>query len=273
LIYLLDALEDYDKDIRNGEFNAIGAAFHTADERLPASIRKQVADRIWSLAAEIETALGQLPIEPSRARLFASRLRHNLSHKLGAQLPIVAHACHAKHAAKKPLTERWRDAVATGRALTRKRLNERGSSIAARATTPLVFAAVLPMAFLFPQETAQAGSYRECLGLGLNLMAIGSVAAAVAGRLRFASGGSDVEEAINEEIGKGRGARRAARKAAAAGGGTGDGSGGGSCFCVSCDGDCCGCCDCCDCCSGCDGCGGCCDGCDCGSCDCCSCDC
>jgi hypothetical protein len=273
MIYLLDALEDYDKDDRSGEFNAIRAAYHVVDERLPASVRRQVADRIWSHAAEIETALDQLPIEPSRAHLFASRLHHNLSHKLGAQLPVIAHACHAKHAAKKPLTERLREAVATGRELARKRVAERGSSLAARMTTPFVFASVLPVAFLFPQEAAHAGSYRECLGLGLNLMAIGSVVGSLAGRLRFASGSSDVEEAINEEIGKSRGARKAARKAAAAGG-DGSGGGGSNCFCFGCDGDCCGGCDCCDCCSGCDGCGGCCDGCDCcGSCDCCSCDC
>ncbi len=214
-----------------------------------------------------------MPIEASRARLFASRLRHNLSHKLGTQLPIIAHACHAKPAAKKPLAERLREAVATGRVLARRRVAERGSSLAARMTTPFVFASVLPVAFLFPQEAARAGSYRECLGLGLNLMAIGSVAASLAGRLRFASNGpnadsADVEAEINEEIRKSRGKR----KAAAVGGG-GSGGGGGNWFCFCCDGDCCGGCDCCDCCSGCDGCGGCCDGCDCGSCDCCSCDC
>jgi hypothetical protein len=266
LIYLLDALEDYDKDVRNGEFNAIRAAFRVADERLPAGVRRQVADSIWSRAAEVETALGQLPIDTSRAHLFASRLRHNLSHKLGARLPVVAHACRAKHAAKKPLRERWREAVTTGRELTRKRVAERGSTLVARVMTPFVFASVLPVAFLFPQETAQAGSYRECLGLGLNLMAIGSLAAAIAGRLRFASDSpnsdsADVEAEINEEIRK----SRRKRKAAAAGGG----SGGGNVICCCGDCDCC-CdgCDCCDCCSGCDGCGGCCDGCDCCSCDC-----
>jgi Family of unknown function (DUF5685) len=282
LIYLLDALEDYGKDARSGNFNAIRAAFKLTDERLPADIRKSVADRIRSLAAEIETALGELPIADSWARLFASRLQQNLSQQLGARLPVVAQPCKVKHATKKTLGERWREAVAAGHALADKRAAAHGASFAARMASPFVFASVLPITFLFPREAAQAGSYRECLGLGLNLMALGSLAAAVAGRLRFSSDSSEVEEAIKEEIGKGKGARKAARKAAAAGGGgTGDSSGGSSFCCCGdcdccCDGcDCCDCCngcDCCDCCNGCDGCN-CCDGCDCCSgCDCNCCD-
>ena len=233
-----------------------------------------MSESIWSLAAEVEAALGELPIEPFWAQLFADRLRRNLAGRLGARLPVVAAACKVKCATKKTLGERWREAVTAGRALAEKRTAARGASLAARMTAPLVFASVLPITFLFPQQAAQAGSYRECLGLGMNLMALGGLAAAVAGRLRFASGGSEVEDAINAEIGKGKRARKAARKAAAAGGaggGTGGGSGGGSCFCC-CDADCC---DGCGCCEGCDGCN-CCDGCDCcsGCGDCCSgCDC
>jgi hypothetical protein len=271
LVYCLDALEDYEKDAQRGDFNALRAAFHLTDERLPAEIRKQVADKIWSLSAEVETALAALPIEPARAQLFAIRLQQNLTPRLGARLPVVAHACQVKQAAKKTISERWRDAVATGRALTEKRAATWQSSFAARISSPLIFVSVLPITFLFPQQAAQSGSYRECLGLGLNLMALGGLAAAVAGRLRFASGGSDVEAAINEAIGKGKRGRKAAAGGGGSGAGSGGGSGGSSCFCC-CDG---GCCDCGDCCEGCDGCN-CCDGCDCcsGCGDCCSgCDC
>ena len=187
LTYLLDALEDYDKDSRSGDFNAIRAAFRLGDERLPAAVRKQVADRVWLLAAEVEAALNELPIAASRAELFASCLRHNLSHKLGARLPVVAHTCQTKRATKEPFRERWRRAVAAGRALAEKRKAAHGSSLTSRVATPFVFVSVLPMALLFPQQAAQAGSYRECLGLGLNLMALGSLAAAIAGRVRFSA--------------------------------------------------------------------------------------
>lgn len=268
LVYLLDALEDYEKDARSGDFNALRAAWALADDRLPADIRRQVAERVWELAAEIDAALGELPIEPSRARLFVSRLQQNLSERLGTRLPVVAHQCNVRHATKKTLAERWREAVAAGRLLAEKQAGAHGSSLAARLASPFVFASVLPITFLFPQQAAQASSYRECLGLGLNLMALGGLAAAVAGRLRFASNSSEVEEAIKDEIGKGRAGRKAARKAAAGGGGTGDGSGGSSCCCCI-DCDCCDCCDGCNCCDGCDccsGCGDCCSGCDC---DCC----
>ena len=274
LVYRLDALEDYDKDARGGDFNAIRVAFNLDAERLPAAIRKQVADGIWSLAAEVEAALDELPIEPSRAQLFTARLRQNLAARVGARLPVVAHVCHVKRTAKQTLGERWRKAVATGRALAEKRAAARGSTVVARVSSPLVFASVLPITFLFPQQAAQAGSYRECLGLGLNLMALGGLASALAGRLRFATDSSEVEEAINEAIGKGKRARKAAVAADGGGGSSGGDSGGSSCGCC-CDADCCDCCDgcdgcdCCNCCDGCDccsGCGDCCSGCDC---DCC----
>lgn len=264
LIYLIDALEDYDKDARNHEFNALRAAFKLTDERLPAEVRKRVADKIRALAAEVETGLGDLPVEASRAQLFASRLRHNLSHKLGARLPVIAHTCNVKHATRKTFGERWREAARASRALVEKRRAAHGDRLASRLTSPLVFASVLPITLLFPRQAAQADSYRECLGLGLNLMALGGLAAAVAGRLRFSSDSSEIEEAIKEEI-QGKAAHKA-HKAAAGGG---DGSGGSSCC-----GDCGGCCDCCDCCEGCNGCDcnccdscNCCDGCDCNCCD------
>src|ERR1700754_2855913 len=57
LIYLIDALEDYGKDARSGDFNAIGAAFRLTGERLPVDIRQSVSDRIRALAAEIERGL------------------------------------------------------------------------------------------------------------------------------------------------------------------------------------------------------------------------
>src|SRR6185369_15080563 len=112
---------------------------------------KQVADKIWSLAAAVETWLAELPIEPARAQLFATRLRQNLTPRLGARLPVVAHACQVKHVTKQRISERWREAVATGRALTEKRAATRRSSFAARISSPLVFMSVLPITFLFPQ--------------------------------------------------------------------------------------------------------------------------
>jgi hypothetical protein len=240
LIYVLDAFEDYEKDARTANFNALRAAHRISDNRLPVEIRKQVIDYLWSTAAEIEASLNQLPMDASWTKLFASRLRSNLTHKLGARLPVLGHVCQTKAATKKSLRERWREAVTLSRGLSEKRLVMRKRSRVAQLQSPLVFASVLPVALLFPQWATEASSYRECMSLGLNLMFIGSVAATLVAPLRFATpAGPEVAPDAESEANSGKGKKSS------------KGSGIGACCC--CDADCCDGCDCCcECCSCCD---------------------
>jgi hypothetical protein len=143
LIYILDAYEDFDRDARTGAFNAV---------RSTGTGRDQAAARIREDEAEIAAAL---------PREFRLRLRGNIDAALGSQLPILR-SC-SRH---RPETwgARWRAAVARTRAWK---------------APLLAFAAVVAMAFLFPRQARLAKSARECLSLGLNLMAVGGVVAIV----------------------------------------------------------------------------------------------
>jgi hypothetical protein len=242
LIYLLDAFEDYEKDVRTANFNALRAAHGISDNRLPVEIRKQVIEYLWSIAAEIEASLNQLPMEASWKTLFISRLRSNLTHKLGARLPVIGHVCQIKTATKKSLHERWRDAVTLSRGLTEKRSMMHKRSRLAQLQSPFVFASVLPVALLFPQWATEANSYRECMSLGLNLMFIGSVAATLVAPLRFStSAGPELAPEAEGEAKSGKGKK-----------GTKSSGCGDSCCCC-CEVECCESCECCgECCSCCD---------------------
>ncbi|HEY6391228.1 MAG TPA: hypothetical protein VIX89_08125, partial [Bryobacteraceae bacterium] len=69
---------------------------------------------------------------------------------------------------RKSLKDRWRDAVAFARAL---RAREHAGVIKGAA----ILASVSLLAFLFPHPVRSAESWRHCLGLGMNLMALGAI--------------------------------------------------------------------------------------------------
>ncbi|HEY4361207.1 MAG TPA: DUF5685 family protein [Bryobacteraceae bacterium] len=149
LIYLLDAYEDRERDARSGAFNA-AAAFPEVDVR----------QEILSTAREIEGKLSPV---------LAERLRTNVYRKLGLSLPVVETCCR-----KGSIQERLRGAVAFARSMKSR---EHAGLLKGAA----MLASVSVLAFLFPHHARRAESWRQCLGLPMNLMALGSV---------FASAGS-----------------------------------------------------------------------------------
>ncbi|HLJ56807.1 MAG TPA: DUF5685 family protein [Chthonomonadaceae bacterium] len=118
LVYVLDALEDFGKDLQRGEFNAIQSAFgipaanpgrrdggavrvpqasrseqtpgnETAARKpspeLPASARATTEAYLWETAGRAITAIEALPISRPLAAMFVQRLRANLSRRLGPE--------------------------------------------------------------------------------------------------------------------------------------------------------------------------------------------
>jgi hypothetical protein len=191
LIYVLDALEDRERDARDGTFNAL-ERFRHVDARA----------EILSLVSHIEA---DLPED------LAGRLRQNVKERLGMRPPVLHGAC------RKPVRDRWRDAAALAQRL---RARERGGW----AKGAMVLASVAALGFVFPHHTRTVSTWRECMGVGMNLMALGTFFATPAGPVEPKSAG-----------------------------------GGGA---LNCLGNCCTCCDCTECCAeGC--CEGCCSVCDC----------
>lgn len=216
LVYLLDAYEDFDKDLASGSFNALRKFGYD---------RKWARARLNEMAGGIERLMSALPLSPNFLSMATARLRSNLAAKLGDNLPLFqrAHVCGIH---RESWRERWQKAVAFARAMRDK---ENPGWLKGAA----IVASVGFIAFAVPQWAKGANTSRECLSLGFNLMAIGSVFAAMS------------ENAAAAVTGK----KQSSLKSCC-----------GGCVPDSCD--CC-CCECglCEC----DTCGGCCD---CGSCDC-----
>jgi hypothetical protein len=142
LVYVLDAYEDRERDARNGNFNPL-RAFPGISGR----------DEILAATAEVERQL-----QPD----LGARLRVNVEERLGLRLRVLHHRC------RKPLRDRWRDAVSFARSM-------RDRELAGIFKGAAVLASVSALAFLFPHQVRSTESWRQCLGVGMNLMAIGAV--------------------------------------------------------------------------------------------------
>jgi hypothetical protein len=197
VIYLLDAIEDYESDLKAGQFNALAVAFRTGNARLSRAHRDNAHRVLLDAADEIEADLQRLPIPLERSRAFTSRLRANLSARLGVNLPVITaapaqavaeatsraghRACfHLPLMSKRGLANRYATALSIGRSMReqhalRCRLGNAERYLASRIQAPFVFASAAMVGFLFPHQAVTAASYRECMGMAANLILIGGL--------------------------------------------------------------------------------------------------
>lgn len=145
MAYLLDACEDLERDRRSGQFNPL-IAFPGMDAR----------GEILSAAAALERDL-----PPA----LAMRLRTNIEERLGLRLPVLRGG-----GCRRPWRGRWRDAVSFARSM-----REREQAGAVKGLAVLASAAAI--AFLFPHQARSTESWRQCLSIGMNLMAVSSILA------------------------------------------------------------------------------------------------
>ena len=150
LIYLLDAFEDLERDRRNGDFNPL-LAFRD-DYPDAASARAAILSDVAYLEGEMRPA-------------HASRLRKNVEVRLGLRPRVLQERC------RRSLRDRVRESLAFARALHRREHPGFWKGAAVLASAALI-------AFVFPDYARQAESWRHCLGISMNLMAIGGVFAA-----------------------------------------------------------------------------------------------
>ncbi len=267
LVYTLDALEDYAQDVQRDEFNAFRAVYGWREDKLSKAQRTLAEGEVRAVAREITTLLHDLPLPAVLQESFAARVNGNLRAKLTRGLPVLARTQHACAPTRETFGERWTRARNIGRKLAQEHLKAR--SWVGYLKYPLVFATVLLVGLVWPQQAAQARSGRECLNFGFNLMFLGAFVSAVWAVPRNILMSDPTAEAVQQE---------AAKKSKEGGssdswcdscdccsdcGDCGCGGCGDSCHCNSCSNCCDGChgcgCNCGDCCDGCN----CCDGCDC----------
>jgi hypothetical protein len=145
LIYLLDAYEDRERDSVTGDFNA----FLTFAELSPRH----------EILAVLERLCGETP--PNHAE----RLKANVQERLGLR-PRVLEA-----RLRRSFRDRVRDAAAFARTM---QASEGGGWLKGAA----VLTSVAVLAMVFPEHARRTDSWHQCLGLPLNLMALGAVFAA-----------------------------------------------------------------------------------------------
>jgi hypothetical protein len=235
LVYLLDAFEDYEKDFRTRQFNALRAAFGLNEEKLPPDAKRKISAILRAVESEISAKIDELPIAENQKTLFISRLSQNLHGKLKTSLPVLKTAEVCAVTRKRTFRQRWQNASEKARAL----------AYPYRWQMPLVFLFVFAFALAAPAQSREARSARECFDLSFNLMTFGAIFASVMAFPKTVLMQNNIVE-------------KAKRKRR---------------WCDSCDCDCCDCCCECDSCDGCDCCSGCCDNCGCDGCCDCSCDC
>jgi hypothetical protein len=234
VVYLLDALEDFEKDSSRGEFNAFRAAYSLPPGPLREERRPALRQAVWSAGVAAADRIEALPIPGERKALFAARLRSNLSTRLG-EGARASHSCEASDARQ---GEPGRTALGRARAMAEASLVSRGLVVRA-VLAPLYVLLALPLALFLPSWARPERGLRESFGLVLNLMFAGGVVRALVSPLRFAGVGSRVPPPPIP------GAPGGGTKGHGNGGG-GGGEGGGCC----CGDGCCDGCDCGDCCSG-----------------------
>ena len=178
LVYLLDALEDYEKDATRGEFNALRTAFAVEEALLPDCYVLATEEHLRQICDSVESALRRLPLAAELSARLVSRLRLNMDRKIGDESCETNAACATTN---KPTDwkSRWTAAVSLAKTLAQRERSASPASLGKTLATPFVFASVLTLALLAPRFALAATSTRECLEFSLNLMALGAMVSAL----------------------------------------------------------------------------------------------
>ncbi|MBY0547210.1 MAG: hypothetical protein K2W95_07940 [Candidatus Obscuribacterales bacterium] len=225
LVYVLDALEDWKKDYRSEEFNALRACSEASaaasgsrsDEVLREPVRVLATSLIRDALSNIRTELLVLPLRPGAADEFAERFRSNTETRLrkfkgsascssnpksrGASVSV----CSAKSVSRlkcgadaeggsssRPFGSRqsWSDYI-VARSQTARHFVARVLAVDESTTdwkAPLFALAnwyCFLLAFLFPRPAEAAASLRDCLELPFNLIFITGAASSIVADVTF----------------------------------------------------------------------------------------
>ena len=85
MIYWLDALEDFEKDAKQKQFNAIRAKYALKSTELSAYYRQLIIRMLCEKEKEIHSIFQTMPLSPATAKAFCNRFSLNLAAKLSAE--------------------------------------------------------------------------------------------------------------------------------------------------------------------------------------------
>lgn len=169
IAYLVDAYEDYSKDLHKKEFNALKAAFNSG-ETLSIKEKSNISQIIWQLAEEINELLPKLEIQPHWVKYFSQRLKDNLSLKLTGKLPLLNKVCSTSE--RITFSLRKQTALSVANNLTANYQNSGHFFILTKLFSPVVYIFTWFVAFLLPTKTSKVKSYKECVSISLHLISL-----------------------------------------------------------------------------------------------------
>lgn len=102
--YLADALEDFDEDIRRGEFNALALIY---DDKSQA--REAVSKRLFELVRSVKAVFQELPLSMAQKATYSSRIQSSLMLSLYDERQ--AHSCSTSRT--ETIKQRWENASNT----------------------------------------------------------------------------------------------------------------------------------------------------------------
>ena len=193
LIYLVDAIEDYSRDVRLGQFNPLlindaaiaGGKGSTTGSRISASLLEIVLPYARFQFDCIEKNLFALSIDNTASSAFAKRLRDNLTSRLGRGWSTCSSHCREKIVASADTVIHscnvfkisWSDRPQFARLQALRLLGQGrpGQSLKRAWKEQFTFAYLWLTAFLFPYFAKQSSTLSECLSINFNLIAWGNL--------------------------------------------------------------------------------------------------
>jgi hypothetical protein len=156
LVYVLDALEDWDKDLRKKQFNALRAAGES---------RQAAAGKLFGLSRQLQAIMQELPILPATREEYRQRLSANLAVR-------VTNSLEGKKAgAGKTIRERLAIRVLNARAFARQVVKQK-SGWAVQPQYAMAFFAV----FILP-DTAKEVVVQPGQGIAMTALMAGLLSA------------------------------------------------------------------------------------------------
>lgn len=148
IIYLIDAIDDYEKDKKNGKFNLFLLHNKTDKKRL----FEEVKNYIYNGLEQIKSCINTLPITESKKGVFISNLFLNVSNKISPKICCskIKHCTSKKFSIK----ERYQLAFTTAKNISQKKK----SLIIRYSSLTLLTASLIILFILFPQLIHAANS-------------------------------------------------------------------------------------------------------------------
>lgn len=118
LLYLLDALDDFEEDYSKKTFNALRVAYHNNEAQLETQNRNKSIAMVQTLEKDMQQALSKLDISENKTLYLKKRLDGNVKRKLGLTPCLPGISCDVdKVKQRMRMGEKWKFATELGKKL------------------------------------------------------------------------------------------------------------------------------------------------------------